>query len=122
MGLTQSISDSTGFHARECVYNSTHTPDFRINPHPTAYGLSQRLERIFLISSASLKKTVRSVSAIPIYLPLPRSRNNLQDSRLASRWASGQWLSENAPRGTNLEIPRDRGSKREIPFIGEEID
>ena len=34
----------------------------------------------------------------------------------------GQWLVENAPRGTNLEIPRDRGSKREIPFIGEEID
>ena len=34
----------------------------------------------------------------------------------------GQWLVENAPRGTNLEIPRDRSSKREIPFIGEEID
>ena len=34
----------------------------------------------------------------------------------------GQWLVENAPRGTNLEIPRDRGSKREIPFIGDEID
>ena len=34
----------------------------------------------------------------------------------------GQWLVENAPRGTNLEIPRDRGSKREIPFIGKEID
>ena len=34
----------------------------------------------------------------------------------------GQWLVENAPRGTNLEIPRDRGSKREIPFIREEID
>ena len=34
----------------------------------------------------------------------------------------GQWLVENAPRGTNLEIPRDRDSKREVPFIGEEID
>ena len=34
----------------------------------------------------------------------------------------GQWLVENTPRGTNLEIPSDRGSKREIPFVGEEID
>lgn len=33
-----------------------------------------------------------------------------------------QWLVENAPRGTNLEIPRERGSKREIPFIGDETD
>ena len=38
------------------------------------------------------------------------------------RKSLGQWLVENAPRGTNLEIPRDRGSKREIPFIREEID
>ena len=34
----------------------------------------------------------------------------------------GQWLVENAPRGTNLEIPRDRDSKRGIPFIEEDID
>ena len=31
----------------------------------------------------------------------------------------GQWLVENMPRGTNLVIPRDRSSKREIPFIDE---
>ena len=29
----------------------------------------------------------------------------------------GQWLIENVPRGANLEIPRDRGSQREIPFV-----
>ena len=28
----------------------------------------------------------------------------------------GQWLIENVPRGANLEIPRDRDSRREIPF------
>ena len=28
----------------------------------------------------------------------------------------GQWLVENMPRGTNLEIPRERESKRPIPF------
>ncbi len=28
----------------------------------------------------------------------------------------GQWLVENTPRGANLEIPRRRGSQREIPF------
>ena len=28
-----------------------------------------------------------------------------------------QWLIENAPRGVNLEIPRDRESRRPIPFV-----
>ena len=32
----------------------------------------------------------------------------------------GQWLIENMPRGTNLEIPRDRDSKRAIPFIDDD--
>ena len=32
----------------------------------------------------------------------------------------GQWLLENVPRGANLELPGDRGSKREIPFTHEE--
>ena len=31
----------------------------------------------------------------------------------------GQWLVENVPRGTNLEVP-DRRSNRPIPFIDEE--
>ncbi len=29
----------------------------------------------------------------------------------------GQWLVENTPRGTNLELPGNRGSRRKIPFI-----
>ena len=32
----------------------------------------------------------------------------------------GQWLVENTPRGTNLVIPRQRGSNRKIPFIDDE--
>ena len=32
----------------------------------------------------------------------------------------GQWLVENMPRGTNLEIPRDRTSARAIPFIDDD--
>ena len=32
----------------------------------------------------------------------------------------GQWLIENMPRGTNFEIPRDRDSKRPIPFIDDD--
>ncbi len=34
----------------------------------------------------------------------------------------GQWLIDNMPRGSNLEIPRDRKSRREIPFIDEETE
>ena len=29
----------------------------------------------------------------------------------------GQWLVENTPRGVNLEVPCDRASQREIPFV-----
>ena len=43
----------------------------------------------------------------------------------ASVWAQktqprkplGQWLVENTPRGTNLEVPSRGGSRRKIPFI-----
>ena len=43
----------------------------------------------------------------------------------ASVWAEktqprkhlGRWLVENTPRGTNLEVSRQRGSHRRIPFI-----
>ncbi len=34
----------------------------------------------------------------------------------------GQWLLENMPRGIELEIPHNRESKREIPFIEEESE
>ena len=36
------------------------------------------------------------------------------------RLPMGKWLVENTPRGTNLEIPKDRGSNRPIPFIDED--
>lgn len=34
----------------------------------------------------------------------------------------GRWLVENAPRGTNLEIPRERPSDRETPFVEGDAD
>lgn len=34
----------------------------------------------------------------------------------------GRWLVDNVPRGTNLEIPRDRASQREIPFADGDSD
>ena len=42
-----------------------------------------------------------------------------QSSEKMPRQSLGQWLVENAPRGTNLEIPSRRESGREIPFIYE---
>ena len=36
--------------------------------------------------------------------------------RTEPRQPLGQWLVLNVPRGTNLDIPRDRRSEREIPF------
>ena len=37
-----------------------------------------------------------------------------------TRWPMGKWLVENMPRGTNLEIPDDRDSDREVPFIDDD--
>lgn len=44
------------------------------------------------------------------------------EAHVPPRKPLGQWLIENMPRGVNLEIPHDRSSQREIPFIGDEID
>ncbi len=41
------------------------------------------------------------------------------DAKTRVRKPLGQWLVENAPRGTNLEVP-DRSSNRTIPFIEED--
>ena len=47
-----------------------------------------------------------------------------QDSRVEGtppRKPLGQWLVDNMPRSTNLEIPGDRNeSGREIPFLSED--
>ena len=40
------------------------------------------------------------------------------ESKVNPRKPLGQWLVENMPRGTNLEVP-DRKSKRPIPFLDE---
>ncbi len=43
------------------------------------------------------------------------------DERSPPRKPLGQWLVENVPRGTDLEVP-DRSSDRKIPFIDDECD
>ena len=43
------------------------------------------------------------------------------EAKTPPRKPLGQWLIENVPRGTNLEVP-DRSSNRPIPFIDEEDD
>ena len=39
------------------------------------------------------------------------------EEKESQRKPMGEWLLENMPRGTNLEIPADRSSRRDIPFI-----
>lgn len=34
----------------------------------------------------------------------------------------GQWLVDNMPRGVNLDISRQRRSRREIPFVADEVE
>lgn len=33
----------------------------------------------------------------------------------------GRWLVDNIPRGTGLDIPRERGSRRETPFAADDL-
>ncbi len=40
-------------------------------------------------------------------------------AKTAPRKPLGQWLVESTPRGTELEIPSRRESRRKIPFINE---
>lgn len=58
----------------------------------------------------------------PRYIGIRRSfvvvPANTWDAKTAPRKPLGQWLIENVPRGTNLEVP-DRRSNRPIPFIDE---
>lgn len=42
---------------------------------------------------------------------LPQSKHAPQSKPL------GKWLIENVPRGANFDTPRDRHSKRPIPFV-----
>ena len=44
------------------------------------------------------------------------------EAHVPPRKPLGQWLIENMPRGVNLEIPHDRSSQREIPFVDEADD
>ncbi len=44
------------------------------------------------------------------------------EAHVPPRKPLGQWLIDNMPRGVNLEIPHDRSSRREIPFIDEADD
>ncbi len=41
---------------------------------------------------------------------------SLWEEKTQPRKPLGQWLVENTPRGTNLEVP-DRRSSRKIPFV-----
>ena len=43
--------------------------------------------------------------------------DKLWQSKKSPKKPMGQWLLENMPRAGEFEIPRDRGSKRKIPFI-----
>ena len=40
-------------------------------------------------------------------------------AQVTERQPLGQWLVENMPRGTDIEVP-DRSSSREVPFTDEE--
>ena len=42
-------------------------------------------------------------------------------ARHMDREPLGRWLVDNVPRGTGLEAPRERGSRRGSPFAGDDL-
>ena len=41
-------------------------------------------------------------------------------AKVSPRRPVGEWLVDNLPRGANLDVPADRKSGREIPFISDD--
>ncbi len=69
-----------------------------------------RLSEILRLSEA---EGPQRIGARKAFVVVPE---HVWNAQLSPRKPLGQWLIDNMPRGTNLEIPGDRTSRREIPF------
>ncbi|WP_420637051.1 hypothetical protein [Candidatus Palauibacter sp.] len=57
---------------------------------------------------------------IGIRRPFVIVSERLWREKAPAREPLGRWLIENVPRGLNLEPPRERASRREIPFTSDD--
>ena len=70
-----------------------------------------RLSEILRLSEA---EGPQRIGARKAFVVVPE---HLWDAQSSPRKPLGQWLVDNMPHGTNLDIPADRTSRREIPFV-----
>ena len=69
-----------------------------------------RLSEILRLSEA---EGPQRIGARKAFVVVPE---HIWKAQSSPRKPLGQWLIDNMPRGTNLDIPVDRKSRREIPF------
>ena len=73
-----------------------------------------RLSEILRLSEEEGPQRIGAQKSFVVVVPA-----HVWDERQPTRKPLGQWLVENVPRGTNLEVP-ERSSDREIPFVDDE--
>ena len=77
------------------------------------WTVAEAKARLSEILRLSEEEGPQRIGARKAFVVVPEHVWNAQSS---PRKPLGQWLIDNMPRGTNLEIPGDRNSRREIPF------
>ena len=86
-------------------------------PSPAVSGLSPRPRRSCQ-KSCVLPRT-EGPQRIGLRRPFVVVPEHVWQNRVPEPMPLGRWLVANTPRGTNLEVPSRRRSRRRIPFIDE---
>ena len=90
----------------------------RIKPQRT-WTVAEAQARLPEILRLAAEEGPQRISAGKSFVIAAEHRRPVQ---VPPRKPMGQWLVENMPRGTNLEIPGGRESRREIPFVTGETE
>ena len=93
---------------------------------PRVWTVTEAKARLSEILRLSEKEGPQRIGTRKSFVVVPESVWQGHDSPPKAdalpRKPLGQWLIENTPRGTNLEIPNRKEKDRPIPFIDEEYD
>jgi len=86
--------------------------------HQRVWTVAEAKAHLSVILRLSEEEGPQRIGTEKSYVVVPE---HVWDERQLPRKPLGQWLIENMPRGTNLEVP-DRRSNRKIPFFYDEDD
>ncbi len=79
------------------------------------WTVAEAKARLSEILRLSVDEGPQRIGVRKSYVVVPE---HIWKAQASPRKPLGRWLIDNMPRGTNLDIPADRISRREIPFEG----